>query len=66
MSDKQNPNCRKLVDLIKPMGLCQIIKQPTRYSNTKNSILDLCITISINSIFSEVAYVILTLVIIRL
>ena len=44
MADKQSEACRKLVDFIKPLGLCQLIKKPTRFSATKNSILDICIT----------------------
>ena len=44
MSDKQNESQRKFVNFFKPLGLCQIIKSPTRFSTTKNSILDVCVT----------------------
>ena len=44
MADKQSDVYRKIVNFIKPLGLCQIIKQPTRFASTKNSILDICIT----------------------
>ena len=44
MSDKKSEAYTKIMNAIKPQGLCQLIRHPTRYSNTKNSILDLCIT----------------------
>ena len=44
MSDNQNEARRKFINLIKSMGLCQLIKTPTRFSATKNSILDVCVT----------------------
>ena len=47
--EKTNANCKKLMDLIKPLGLRQIIKNPTRLSANKLSCLDLLITNS-NSI----------------
>ena len=42
--DKNNANRKKLLDLIKPLGLRQIIKDPTRLSPQKNSCIDLLIT----------------------
>ena len=42
--DKKDAKCRKLLDLIKPLGLRQIIKEPTRLTQGRNSCLDLCIT----------------------
>ena len=44
MSDNQNEARRKFINLIKSMGLCQLIKTPTRFSATTNSILDVCVT----------------------
>ena len=44
MIDKQNEAYRKLIELTKPIGLRQLIKQPTRYSNARDSILDICFT----------------------
>ena len=40
MLDKKSPTTKKLLDLIKPFGLRQLIKHPTRYSKDKNSSLD--------------------------
>ena len=42
--DKNNEAGKKLVNLIKPYGLCQFIKEPTRYSTNKNSLLDIFVT----------------------
>ena len=44
MSDKQNESQKKFINFYKPRGLCQIIKSPTRFSSTKNSILDIFVT----------------------
>ena len=40
MLDKKNASTKKLLDFIKPFGLYQLIKSPTRYSKDKNSLLD--------------------------
>ena len=40
MLDKKNCFTKKLLDFIKPFGLHQLIKSPTRYSKDKNSLLD--------------------------
>ena len=42
--DKKDPKCKKLLDLIKPLGLRQIIKEPTRLTCERSSCLDLIIT----------------------
>ena len=42
--EKGNQATKKLIDSIKPYGLRQLIKEPTRYSKAKNSCLDLFIT----------------------
>ena len=42
--EKGNQATSKLIDCIKPFGLRQLIKEPTRYSRAKNSCLDLFIT----------------------
>ena len=42
--DKQHITTKKMISLIKPYGLNQIIKDPTRYSKSKNSLLDVFIT----------------------
>ena len=42
--DKNNEAGKKLLNLIKPYGFCQLIKEPTRYSSDKNSLLDIFIT----------------------
>ena len=42
--DKQAEAGKKLINTIKPYGLCQLIKNPTRYSTMKNSLLDIFIT----------------------
>ena len=44
MSDKNNANCKKLLDLIKPLGLRQIIKKATRPTNNNSSCIDLILT----------------------
>ena len=44
MLDKQCESHRKFSTLIKSNGLCQLIKTPTRYSTTKNSLIDICAT----------------------
>ena len=44
MSDKHHIACKKIIDLTQPIGVRQLIKQPTRYSSTRNSILDVCFT----------------------
>ena len=44
MLDKQSDAYRKFTTLIKPMGLRQLIKNPTRFSAARDSPLDLCIT----------------------
>ena len=44
MGDKKNPSTRKIIELMKPFGLCQLIKIPTRYSSAKNSTLDVIFT----------------------
>ena len=42
--DKKDPKCIKLIELIKPLGLRQLIKSPTRLTVERNSCLDLFIT----------------------
>ena len=42
--DKKDPKCKKLMDLIKPLGLRQLIKEPTRPTIDRSSCLDLFIT----------------------
>ena len=42
--DKRSDTSKKLINLIKPFGLSQLIKEPTRYSKDKNSLLDVFIT----------------------
>ena len=42
--DKKDAKCKKLLDLIKPLGLRQLIKEPTRLTMERNSCLDLFIT----------------------
>ena len=44
MLDKKNSSTKKLIDCTKPFGLRQLIKTPTRYSENKNSILDVIFT----------------------
>ena len=44
MLDKNNEAGKKLMNSIKPFGFCQLIKEPTRYSPIKNSLLDIFIT----------------------
>ena len=44
MLDKKNISTKNLVELIKPFGLRQLIKTPTRYSKDKNSLLDVIFT----------------------
>ena len=43
-NDKKHPATKKLSSFIKPYGLNQIIKNTTRYSKDKNSIIDVFIT----------------------
>ena len=50
--DKKSDASKKLINLIKPFGLCQLIREPTRYSKEKNSLLDVFITNS-NFIFDS-------------
>ena len=45
MLDKQCEPFRKFTTLIST-GLCQLIKNPTRFPATRNSILDICATSS--------------------
>ena len=42
--EKNNPNHKKLIDFFKPLGLRQLIKNPTRPSLGKESCIDLIIT----------------------
>ena len=42
--DKKDSKCKKLIDLIRPFGLRQLIKEPTRLTFDRNSCLDLFIT----------------------
>ena len=42
--DKKDPKCKKLVELIKPLGLGQIIKEPTQPTINRGTCLDLFIT----------------------
>ena len=42
--DKNNKFAKELVNTLKQMGLRQLIKEPTRYSNSKDSCLDLVFT----------------------
>ena len=42
--DKKDPSHLKLYELIKPLGLCQLIKEPTRLTLNRSSCLDLFIT----------------------
>ena len=42
--DKKDPKCKKLMELIKPLGLRQIIKEPTRLTINRGTCLDLFIT----------------------
>ena len=44
MLDKRCESYRKFTTLIKSLGLYQLIKNPTRYSTTRNSLLDVCVT----------------------
>ena len=44
MLDKKNISTKRIIELLKPFGLRQLIKSPTRYSNDKNSILDVIFT----------------------
>ena len=44
MLDKKNISTKKINDFIKPFGLRQLIKTPTRYSRDKNSMLDVIFT----------------------
>ena len=44
MLDKKNSSTKKVIELIKPYGLRQLIKSPTRYSNDKNSLIDVIFT----------------------
>ena len=44
MLDKKNIFTKKINDFIKPFGLRQLIKTPTRYSRDKNSMLDVIFT----------------------
>ena len=46
MLDKQCESHRKFTTLVKSLGLYQLIKSPTRYSTTRNSLLDVCATYS--------------------
>ena len=43
-NDKKDAATKKIISLIKPYGLSQLIKQPTRFSRDKDSILDVFIT----------------------
>ena len=42
--DKKDGKCKKLLELIKPLGLRQLIKEPTRPTLNRSSCLDLFIT----------------------
>ena len=42
--DKNNKFAKELVNTLKRLGLCQLIKEPTRYSHSKDSCLDLVFT----------------------
>ena len=42
--DKKDPKSKKLLDMIEPLGLRQLIKEPTRLTLDRNSCLDLFIT----------------------
>ena len=42
--DKKDVKCKKLIDMIKPLGLRQLIKEPTRVTLDRNSCLDLFLT----------------------
>ena len=44
MLDKQTESYRKFTTLTKSAGLCQLIKDATRYSTVRNSLLDICVT----------------------
>ena len=44
MLDKLGEAYRKITTFTKSMGLCQLIKNPTRYSTARNSLLDICFT----------------------
>ena len=43
-ADKRNSNCKKILDLIKPLGLRQLIRNATRPSLHRDSCIDLIIT----------------------
>ena len=47
-SDKNNPNCKKLLELTKSLGLRQLIRDVTRPTQNRNSCIDLIITNSHN------------------
>ena len=55
MLAKQCEAYRKFTTLIKPIGLCQLIKNPTKFSAIRNSLLDICIT----DLYNGVVFVIL-------
>ena len=52
--DKNDTSYKKLLDLIKPLGLRQTIREPTRLANNRNSCLDLFITNADNSLNARV------------
>ena len=44
MLDKKNSYTKRVIELMKPFGLRQLVKTPTRFSNDKNSLLDVIFT----------------------
>ena len=38
--DKNNNSVKELLNVTKQLGLCQLFKEPTRYSQDKDSCLD--------------------------